>query len=116
MKDTHKLRYKRALREYEKIRGIEPDKYWRCLLLLCTVTDSLWEKVSPHLEMRQGNAWLDQVQAQEYLSGGEAGLLSLARNLYNQAVPVDIASLADTLDEDNWLLVLEALAVYRGEQ
>lgn len=115
MKDTHKLRYKRALREYEASRGVEPDKYWLCLLLLCTVTDSLWEKVAPHLDMKRGDAWLDPVAKQEYLSGGEAGLLSLARNLYNQAVPVDIADLANMLDDEHWALVLEALRVYRGE-
>lgn len=116
MTNDHKQRYKHVLQQYRFARRIEADKYWRCMVLLCTVTPSLWEKVEPHLDMKRGDAFLDQVQQQEYLSSSEAGLLSLARNLYNQAVTVDIAELANTLDEDNWQLVLEALKIYRGEE
>lgn len=114
MTDQHKLRYKRVLREYEKVRCIEPDRYWQAMLLLVTATVALWEKVQPYLEMKNGDAWLDRVQEIEYLSSSEALLLSLARNLYNQGTLVDIADLADTLDEDNWPLVLESLKLYRG--
>lgn len=115
MTNDHKQRYQHALQQYRFARRIEADKYWRCMLLLTTVTAGLWEKVEPHLDMKRGDAWLDRVQQQEYLSGSEAGLLALARNLYNQAETVDIAELANTLDEDNWQLVLEALRIYRGE-
>lgn len=52
----------------------------------------------------------------KYLSGSEARLLSLARNLFNQGASVDIADIADTLDGQCWRSVLEALAVYRGKQ
>lgn len=116
MKDAHKQRYRHALQQYRFARGIDADKYWQCMLLICTVSESLWEKVAPQLDMKCGDAWLDRVEKQEYLSGSEARLLTLARNLYNQAVPVDVAGLADTLDEDNWPLVLEALAIYRGQK
>lgn len=115
MTDQHKLRYKRALREYEKIRGIEADRYWQAMLLLVTATEALWEKAQPYLEIKQGNAWLEQMQQQEYLSGSEAGLLTLARNLYNQGALVDIAGLADTFDEENWSAVLEAIKAYRSQ-
>jgi hypothetical protein len=41
MKETHKVCYKRALREYQKTQGLEPDKYWQYMLLLCTAIDQV---------------------------------------------------------------------------
>lgn len=64
MNDTHKLRYKCALREYEKIRCIEADRHWQAMLLLVTASDALWVKAQPNLEIRQGCAWLEQMQKQ----------------------------------------------------
>jgi len=104
-----------ALEFYRMQRGVEPDRNWKAMLILVTASKSLWEKVEPHLDYRHGNAWLNKVQKQEYLSGGEAALLSLSRNLYNGDTLVDLAGLADTLDDDLWPAVLEALAVYRGQ-
>jgi len=113
VEDAHKLRYKRSLREYEKTRNIPADRYWRCMLLLCTASPSLWDKVEAHLDMKRGEAWLGRVQG---LSGGEGRLLSLAWHLYNQGTAVNIADLADSLDDTLWAVVLEALTVYRGGQ
>lgn len=104
-----------ALEFYRMQRGVEPDRNWQAMLILVTANKSLWEKVEPHLDYRHGNAWLNKVQEQEYLSGGEVALLSLSRNLYNGDTLVDLAGLADTLDDDLWPTVLKALAVYRGQ-
>ena len=111
------FRYKAALREYsEARRGIEPDRQWQAMLLIVTAADSLWEKARPYIDFAAGSAYLDQLRQEAYLSGGEMLLLDLARNLFNGGgVEVDLAGLADTLDAQLWPVVLEALAVYRGE-
>jgi hypothetical protein len=86
------------------------------MLLIVTAADSLWAKVRPYIEFERGNAFLDRARQEAYLSGGELLLLDLARNLFNGGgVEVDLAGLADTLDAQIWPVVLEALAVYRGE-
>ena len=110
------FRYKAALREYsEARRGTEPDRYWKAMLLIVTAADSLWRKARPYIEFERGNAFLDRARQEVYLSGGELLLLDLARNLFNGGAQVDLARLADTLDGDQWVAVLEALTVYRGE-
>ncbi len=110
------FRYRGALREYSEARGMEPDRYWRAMLLVVTAADSLWEKARPYIDFPAGSAYLDQLRQEAYLSGGEMLLLDLARNLFNGGgVEVDLAGLADTLDAQLWPVVLEALAVYRGE-
>src|SRR5690606_29888159 len=111
------FRYRGALREYsEARRGTEPDRHWKAMLLIVTAADSLCAKVRPYIEFERGNAFLDRARQEAYLSGGELLLLDLARNLFNGGgVEVDLAGLADTLDAQIWPVVLEALAVYRGE-
>lgn len=110
------FRYRGALREYSEARGMEPDRYWRAMLLVVTAADSLWEKARPYIDFPAGSVYLDQLRQEAYLSGGEMLLLDLARNLFNGGgVEVDLAGLADTLDVQLWPVVLEALAVYRGE-
>ena len=85
------------------------------MLLFATASDSLWEIARPYIDVAAGSAYLDQLRQEAYLSGGEMLLLDLARNLFNRGAEVDIAGLADTLDDRLWPVVLEALAVYRGE-
>jgi hypothetical protein len=85
------------------------------MLLIVTAAPTLWEKVQPYIDFAAGSAYLDQLRQEAYLSGGEMLLLDLARNLFNRGAEVDIAGLADTLDDRLWPVVLEALAVYRGE-
>lgn len=110
------FRYKAALREYsEARRGIEPDRQWQAMLLIVTAADSLWEKARPYIDFAAGSAYLDQLRQEVDLTGGEALLIDLARNLFNRGAEVDLAGLADTLDGTLWPVVLEALALYRGE-
>lgn len=111
------FRYKATLREYsEARRGTEPDRYWKAMLLIVTAADSLWRKARPYMDFADGCAYLDQMRQEVYLSGGELLLLDLARNLFNGGAQVDLAGLADTLDGELWPVVLEALALYRGEE
>lgn len=114
--DARVFRYKAALREYAKSRGMEADQHWQAMLIIVTAADSLWKKAQRYLDFKNGSAYLDDMVENEYLSGGEIGLLSLARNLFNGGAEVDIAGLADTLDDTVWPAVLEALAVYRGDK
>ena len=101
MRPEHNQRYTAALEAYRfQRRGEKPDAYWSALLLIATATGGLWEKVQPYLEIAKGNAWLGQLFAEVDISGG---------------VEVDLAGQADTLDAQLWPVVLEALAVYRGE-
>src|SRR5690606_248133 len=109
------FRYRGALREYSEARGMEPDRYWRAMLLVVTAADSLWEKARPYIDFAAGSAYLDQLRQEVDLTGGEALLIDLARNLFNRGAEVDLAGLADTLDGTLWPVVLEALALYRGE-
>src|SRR5690606_1731808 len=108
-------RYRGALREDSEARGMAPARYWRAMRLGVTAADSLWEKSRPYIDFAAGSAYLDQLRQEAYVSGGEMLLLDLARNLFNRGAEVDIAGLADTLDDRLWPVVLEALAVYRGE-
>ena len=36
------FRYRGALREYSEARDMEPDRYWRAMLLVVTAADSLF--------------------------------------------------------------------------
>ncbi|HOB44062.1 MAG TPA: hypothetical protein PKH75_12920 [Bacillota bacterium] len=67
--------YRGALREYSEARGMEPDRYWRAMLLVVTAADSLWEKARPYIDFAAGSAYLDQLRQEAYLSGGEMLLL-----------------------------------------
>lgn len=116
MNDAQILRYSHTLKQYQLVRGRDADRYWQSMLLLCTTTFSLWQKVEPVLDIQRGHARFEQLREKECLSSSEVALLSLARNLYNQSVPVNMAALMDILDDDNWPVVLEALAIYRGEK
>lgn len=110
------FRYRGALREYsEARRGTEPDRHWKAMLLIVTAAPTLWEKVQPYIDFAAGSAYLDQLRQEVDLTGGEALLIDLARNLFNRGAEVDLAGLADTLDGTLWPVVLEALALYRGE-
>lgn len=110
------FRYKAALREYsEARRGTEPDREWKAMLLIVTAVGSLWRKVRPYIEFERGNAFLDRARQEVDLTGGEALLIDLARNLFDGGAQVDLARLADTLDGTLWPVVLEALTLYRGE-
>lgn len=110
------FRYKAALREYRKARrDAEPDRYWKAMLCVVTAVDSLWTKARPYIEFEKGNAYLDHMRRDVDLTGGEALLADLASNLFNRHANVDLAGLADTLDETLWPVVPEALSIYRGE-
>jgi hypothetical protein len=85
------------------------------MLLIVTAAPTLWEKVQPYIDFAAGSAYLDQLRQEVDLTGGEALLIDLARNLFNRGAEVDLAGLADTLDGTLWPVVLEALALYRGE-
>ncbi len=112
MTDKHATRYELALIEYRQARGIEPDRHWRALLYLTTALPELWERVRRRLDMRHGEADLAAVNAQG-LSSGEQALLELARALYAGGGAVDVAHMADVLDDRLWEAVLTTLREYR---
>ena len=115
MNNAHAARYEMALIEYQQARRIEADRNWRCLLYLCTAPPSLWEKVRAYLDLPHGEAHLQELVSQEYLSGGERRLMSLARNLFSCEGAVDVSDLINTLDDDMWQVAVAAVKVRRGE-
>jgi len=114
--DAHKQRYQHALQEYRFARGMACDRQWEAMLLLLTALPAFWAKLRPYIDLKHGSAYLEQAVKEVDLTGGERRILALAHNLFNSGAMVDMADIADTLDDDNWTAVLEALAVYRGGQ
>jgi len=115
MNDAHKQRYQHALQEYRFARGMACDRQWKAMLILLTVMPDLWAKLRVHIDLKHGSAYLEQAVKEVDLTGGERRFLSLAHNLFNSGVTVDMADISDTLDDDNWAAVIEALEVYRGK-
>jgi len=106
----HVLAFDAALREYEAARLFTPDRRWRALLYLCTVTPLVWDAVRPHLDFEADHADLEAVTG---LTRGEALLLRAAGNLFREEGSVDLAELADGLDDEVWDVLVAALHEYR---
>lgn len=107
----HLLAFGEAQDAYRAARLFDPDRRWKTLLYLTTLTPLLWEAVRPHLDFEADFADLDAVRG---LTRSEALVLRVAANLYAGEGAVNLAQLADELEDEVWDIVQAALALYRA--
>ncbi len=106
--------YAAACAAYEVASGGPPDRRWRALLRLTTADPVLWAWVQPRLSYATGVARLDGRDARGAALGPpQRLLLGVARSLYQGQGAVDLAAVADELDETQFGAVLAALDAYR---
>lgn len=105
-------RYRTALRAWEAARHRPADRQERSLLYLVTADAGLWAWTRPRLDAAEERVSL---QGDKGLNATQHLLLSVARNLYGEGSPVDLAAMADALDERQFTLVLAALRAYRED-
>lgn len=106
----HLLTFTEATEAYRAARLFDPDRRWNALLYLVTLTPYLWEAVQPHLDFEADFADLAAVTG---ITRGETLVLELAAHLYAGEGGVNVAELADGLDDEVWSVALAALNVYR---
>jgi len=106
--------YEAACAAYAVAAGGPPDRRWRALLRLTTADPVLWAWVQPRLSYATGVARLDGRDARGAALGpAQRLLLGVARNLSQGQGAVDLAAVADELDETQFGAVLAALDAYR---
>ena len=106
----HLLTFREAQDAYRAARLFDPDRRWSALLYLATLTPLVWAAVRPHLDFEADFADLESVAG---LARGEQLVLEVAANLFSGEGAVDLAQLADGLDDEVWDIVLAALNNYR---
>src|SRR5690348_4240328 len=99
-------RYRTALRAWEAARHRPATRQEAALLALVTADAGLWAWTQPRLDA--GEEHID-LRGEAGLNAPQRLLLSVARNLYGEGSLVDLAALADRLDERQFAAVLAAL-------
>jgi hypothetical protein len=107
---THLLTFREATTAYHAAQLYDPDRRWRAVLYLCTLTPFLWEAASARLDFAGDHADLTGVTG---VTAGEALVLGVADHLWRGEGAVDLVTLADSLDDEVWEIVLAALNTYR---
>lgn len=108
----HWQRWRDALAQYRDERGRSPDRHWRALLRLATITPNLWAHVSRHVIYSDG-VLRPEVEAVRGLSQGEWLVLRAALNLFRGTGTVNLAEMADALGLSWWGVFVAALDDYR---
>lgn len=109
----HWQRWRDALAEYQNEQGRLPDRNWRALFRLATVTPNLWRHVRSHIWYRDGTVH-PGVEDGGHLSHGERLVLAVALNLFWERGVINLADLAHTLGLSWWSVVMVALDEFRG--
>src|SRR5579875_2944374 len=107
-------RYAAALRTWEATQGRQADRHERAMLRLVTADAGLWSWIKPRMDAAKGRVDLDD-GADAQLNRGQRLLLAAARGLYGQNSPVNLAALADDLDDQRFTTVLTTLRAYRQD-
>lgn len=105
-------RYRMALRAWEAARHRPATRQEWTLLYLVTADAGLWSWTQPRLDAAEERV---DLHGEEGLNAPQRALLSVARNFYGEGSMVDLAALAETLDERQFALVLMALRAYRAD-
>ncbi|WP_027483776.1 hypothetical protein [Deinococcus pimensis] len=106
----HLLTFGEALTAYHSARLHDPDRRWRSLLYLVTLTPYLWDAAQGGIDFEGDHADLSGVTG---VTAGEALVLDVAAHLFSGEGAVDLVTLADGLDDEVWEIVLAAVNIFR---
>lgn len=107
----HKQRFLNIMQQLGKVYGGKYDEEYAAALYILTSALGIWEKAEGYVD-RSGIDF-DVMLGEEHFTTGQAVLIRLAGNLFSGDQHVDPHEFYGTLDDENFVVALEALQLRR---
>lgn len=108
----HKTRFVEVMRRIKRIyNGARYDAEYGAAVYIFTSDDNMWSKAEQYVTH-------DRIDIEEMLekqdwSGGYRRLVKLAGSLFNGDIQVDISDVINSLDEDNFKVMISSILIRR---